>query len=92
MFTSNPFAELSASVSPTVMQTYVAIMAILVVAGTLFDVIHKGSAKYFFASMGNLPGSAPAGSGQRSAAPLAARHDASAEAGSIANAVHRKTF
>ena len=31
MFTSNPFAELSASVSPAVMQTYVVVMAILVV-------------------------------------------------------------
>ncbi len=48
MFTSNPFAELSASVSPAVMQTYVVVMAILVVAGTLFDIIHKKSAKYFF--------------------------------------------
>jgi hypothetical protein len=48
MFTSNPFAELSASVSPAVMQTYVVVMAILVVAGTLFDVVHKGSARYFF--------------------------------------------
>ena len=48
MFTSNPFAELSASISPAVMQTYVVIMALLVVGGTLFDVIHKGSAAYFF--------------------------------------------
>ncbi len=48
MFTSNPFAELSASVPPAVMQTYVVFMAILVVAGTLFDVIHKRSARYFF--------------------------------------------
>jgi len=50
MFTSNPFAELSASVSPAVMQTYVVIMIALVVAGTLFEVVHKGSAKYFFAN------------------------------------------
>lgn len=48
MFTSNPFAELSASVPPAVMQTYVIIMALLVVVGTLFDVIHKRSAVYFF--------------------------------------------
>jgi hypothetical protein len=48
MFTSNPFAELSASVPPAVMQTYVVVMAILVVAGTLIDIIHKRSAKYFF--------------------------------------------
>jgi hypothetical protein len=51
MFSSNPFAELSASVPPTVMQTYVVVMAVLVVAGTVFDVIHKGSAKYFFENM-----------------------------------------
>jgi len=48
MFTSNPFAELSASISPAVMQTYVVIMIVLVVAGTLIDIVHKGSAKYFF--------------------------------------------
>ncbi|MDH4150858.1 MAG: adenylyl-sulfate reductase [Betaproteobacteria bacterium] len=30
------------------MQTYVILMIILVAAGTLFDVVHKGSAKYFF--------------------------------------------
>ncbi len=48
MFTSNPFAELSASLSPAVMQTYVVLMIVLVAAGTLFDVIHKGSARYFF--------------------------------------------
>ena len=48
MFTSNPFAELSASLPPAVMQTYVVIMFVLVAAGTLFDIVHKGSAKYFF--------------------------------------------
>lgn len=48
MFTSNPFAELSASVPPVVMQVYVAVMVFLVVAGTLFDVVHKKSARYFF--------------------------------------------
>jgi hypothetical protein len=48
MFSINPFAELSASMSPAVMQTYVVIMFLLVVAGTLFDVVHKGSARYFF--------------------------------------------
>jgi hypothetical protein len=48
MFSSNPFAELSASMSPVVMQTFVVVMVVLVVAGTLFDILHKGSAKYFF--------------------------------------------
>ena len=51
MFTINPFAELSATVPPTVMQTYVVVMAILVAGGTLFDIIHKKSAKYFFENM-----------------------------------------
>ncbi len=48
MFTTNPFAELSASIPPNVMQTYILVMIFLVVAGTLFDIIHKGSAAYFF--------------------------------------------
>ena len=48
MFTTNPFAGLSASLSPAVMQAYVIVMFLLVAAGTLFDVVHKGSARYFF--------------------------------------------
>jgi len=48
MFTTNPFAGLSASLSPAVMQAYVVIMFMLVVAGTLFDVVHKASARFFF--------------------------------------------
>ena len=48
MFVNNPFAELSASIPPSVMQAYVIIMILLVVGGTLFDVVHKQSAKYFF--------------------------------------------
>jgi hypothetical protein len=50
MFTSNPFAELSACVPPAVMQTYVVVMALLVASGTLIDVIHKKSARYFFSN------------------------------------------
>jgi len=48
MFTINPFAELSATISPVVMQAYIVVMILLVVGGTLFDIIHKRSAKYFF--------------------------------------------
>ena len=48
MFTKNPFAELSGSISPAVMQAYVIVMIALVVGGTLFDIIHKRSATYFF--------------------------------------------
>jgi len=51
MFTNNPFAGLSAFIAPAIMQAYVIVMILLVVAGTLFDVVHKGSAKYFFQSM-----------------------------------------
>jgi len=50
MFTSNPFAELSDSIPPAIMQTYVVVMALLVAGGTLFDIWHKKSAKYFFAN------------------------------------------
>ena len=50
MITSNPFAELSASLplEPRVMQAYVVLMVLLVVGGTLLDVVHKKSAKFFF--------------------------------------------
>jgi hypothetical protein len=50
MLAINPFAALSATVSPGVMQTYIVIMIFLVAAGTLFDIVHKGSAKYFFSN------------------------------------------
>lgn len=48
MFAMNPFAELSATLPPAAMQAYVVLMAVLVAAGTLFDIVHKGSARYFF--------------------------------------------
>ncbi len=48
MFTINPFAELSTSVAPAIMQAYVVVMAGLVAAGTLVDITHKKSARYFF--------------------------------------------
>ena len=48
MFTSNPFAELSASISPLVMQGYVVLMILMVIGGTVLDMIHKKSAQYFF--------------------------------------------
>jgi hypothetical protein len=45
---TNPFGELAAAIPPAAMQAYVVLMIFLVVAGTLFDVTHKMSAKYFF--------------------------------------------
>jgi hypothetical protein len=50
MLTSNPFAEMSSLIPAAVMQGYVVLMIILVIGGTVLDMIHKGSAKYFFAN------------------------------------------
>ena len=66
MFTSNPFAELSATIPSEVIQIYVGVMIALVVGGTLFDVWHKGSATYFFGSWRNArdKGSSRVGGGK----------------------------
>ncbi len=65
MFTSNPFAELSAFIPPAFMPTFVAVMVFLVVAGTLFDIVHKGSARYFFSNWRNKSREAkPVGGGE----------------------------
>ena len=48
MFMTNPFAELSALISADVMQMYIIVMAVLVAGGTILDMMHKKSAKYFF--------------------------------------------
>lgn len=48
MIADNPFAELSAFIPPTAMQTYVVLMFVLVVVGTILDMLHKKSARYFF--------------------------------------------
>ena len=60
MFAINPFAALSGSIPPAVMQGYVVLMAVLVAAGTLFDIVHKGSARYFFANWRRTRGKAKA--------------------------------
>jgi len=48
MFTTNPFAELSATIPEFAMQAFVVAMALLVVGGTVLDMLHKKSAQYFF--------------------------------------------
>jgi len=48
MFSINPFSILAETVSPIFMQLFVIVMAILVVVGTLLDIIHKKNVKYFF--------------------------------------------
>jgi hypothetical protein len=47
MFTSNPFAELTVFLPPHVMQAYIGLMIFAVAVGTLFDMLHKSSAKFF---------------------------------------------
>jgi len=48
LVTINPFSELSELISSIAMQTFVLAMIILVVAGTVIDMIHKKNVKYFF--------------------------------------------
>ena len=48
MITINPFSELSEFVPPIIMQLFVVLIIILVIVGTLFDMIHKKNVKYFF--------------------------------------------
>jgi len=66
MFSTNPFAAFSAFIPPSVMQTYVVTMFVLVAVGTLYDVLHKRSARYFFENWrkSKEKGSEPVGGGQ----------------------------
>ncbi len=51
MITTNPFAQLNASsdfITSGLMQAFIVLMVLLVIGGTIFDVLHKKSAKYFF--------------------------------------------
>jgi hypothetical protein len=66
MFASNPFAALADFLPAPFMQVYVVLMLLAVVAGTLFDVAHKGSAKYFFDNWRKSKGklSKPLGGGE----------------------------
>ena len=47
MYINNPFAALTDVLPAQVMQIYLIVMVLAVVLGTLFDVWHKGSARYF---------------------------------------------
>ena len=50
MFSTNPFAAMSDALPTNAMQIYVVLAVLAVVAGVVFDMIHKGSARYFFAN------------------------------------------
>ena len=69
MITTNPFAELSSSIPAVVMQGYVVLMILLVIGGTILDMMHKGSAKYFFenAKMAQKSAKRTVGGGEKTA-------------------------
>jgi len=48
MLTTNPFTEIYSFFPPIAMQIFVIVMIALVIVGTIFDIMHKKSAKYFF--------------------------------------------
>ena len=48
MLSVNPFAILAETISPIFMQSFVLLMIVLIVVGTLVDIIHKKNVKYFF--------------------------------------------
>ena len=48
MITNNPFSILSETVPAIAMQSFVIVMGLLVILGTLVDIIHKKNVKYFF--------------------------------------------
>ena len=50
MFETNPFAAVAAVLPANAMQVFVIVMGVAVLLGTLLDMIHKGSASYFFAN------------------------------------------
>ena len=48
MLTSNPYSLISQSIPSIFMQFFVLSMILLVIIGTVFDIIHKKNVKYFF--------------------------------------------
>jgi len=48
LITINPFSTLSEFIPSIAMQTFVVAMIIMVVVGTMVDMIHKKNVKYFF--------------------------------------------
>ena len=46
MFTTYPFAELSASIFPSVMQAYIAVTLVLAAVGTIYEALHTKIAWY----------------------------------------------
>src|SRR5687768_8696642 len=51
MLGTNPFAPAMQGLPAGFMEWYLCLMAAAVIVGVLVDIVHKGSAKYFFANM-----------------------------------------
>jgi hypothetical protein len=73
MFTSNPFADLAVFLPPVVMQAYIVLMIFAVAIGTLFDMLHKSSAKFFVRQWKNSKAAATRRVGTVETASLALR-------------------
>ncbi len=67
MLSTNPFVDLSSLIPPAAMQAYVLLMVVLVFLGTVLDMLHKGSARYFFenAEKTRLHAKRPLGGGEK---------------------------
>ena len=48
MISTNPFLILAETVPPFLMQSFVILMGLLILVGTVMDIIHKKNVKYFF--------------------------------------------
>lgn len=91
MITSNPFAELASIIPPGVMQAYLILMVLLVAGGTLLDIMHKKSAKYFFENASRAQKSAKrqVSSGEKFSIALKTLGHEVASAGEFANPQRR---
>jgi len=48
IFLNNPFINLTEIFNPIAMQLFIVAMVVLVIIGTLVDIIHKKNVQYFF--------------------------------------------
>jgi hypothetical protein len=65
MFETNPFSILSDAIDPAIMQAFVIVMIAFVALGTLADMVHKKSARYFFENARRSRGTRTVGGGER---------------------------
>jgi hypothetical protein len=51
MLTQNPFATAAPLIPGGFLKVFLVVMILAVILGTVFDMVHKGSARFFFANM-----------------------------------------